>query len=101
MKKISVVILSVIILTAPRAWAQEADAAVNGVQANATVVAAPVPENMDNQEIVNDEGYGTDDEEYYGSEEDAVNATANAEVNAGQPGTVNAQQPALENAAGK
>ena len=99
MDKIFVVIFSVIILTAPRAWAQEANApanaaaAANAERANITVP----PENMDNQEIVNDEGYGTDDEEYYGSEEDA----ANAEVNAEQPETVNTQQPASDNAVGQ
>ena len=98
MKKIFVVILGIAILAAGRAWAQEANAAANSVQANAVSAPPPVPENMDNQTIVNDEGYGTDDEEYYGSEEDVVNAEANAQATAEQPETMNAEQPAPDNA---
>ena len=93
MSKIFIVILGIVILTAGRTWAQEVNAAANNVQANAAGVPAPVPENIDDQAIVNDEGYGTDDEEYYGSEEDAANAVTNAQANA--------QQPAVDNAVGK
>ena len=105
MKRILIFILSVVILTAGRAWAQEANAAANSVQTNTADVPMPAPENVDNQNIVNDEGYGTDDEEYYGSEEDAVNAEANAQTNAdanaAMPETVKTQQLAPDNAVGK
>ena len=107
MNKIFIVILGIVILTAPRAWAQETDAVANKAQVNTAEQAdiAVPPENTDNQNIVNDEGYGTDDEEYYGSEEDAVNAEANAQANAdantAMPEAVNAEGPAPDNAVGK
>ncbi len=97
MSKIFIVILGIVILTAGRTWAQEVNAAADNVQANA----AGVPENIDDQAIVNDEGYGTDDEEYYGSEEDAANAVTNAQANAEAAIPANAQQPAVDNAVGK
>ena len=98
MKKITVVVICVLFLTAGYALAQENDTMANATASNKVNMQVPMENNMEEMdnienEAINDEGYGTDDEEYYGSENEMSGE------NGEEPMMDNADMPMMDNMA--
>ena len=68
MKKIILILFFLFLNSHPTIFAQEQNELTNNLS-DQIVVEPVTSEDVDNQQINKDEGYGAEDEEYYGSEE--------------------------------